>query len=340
VSILKSRPKLTIADAILKLDTQPEISYGEIKVASMTDFDVKKKGIVDGIVRDYMSNKNKDLNSAIAEIAKANNFNENEILRIIQSVNMAVYQELYERSFGGMERKVQFDIASPEKIMPSVKPTEGPVVDENNEKVAMEKTASLNEIIAGVDMDIPTKYSAPVIPGFYDHFIAGKVAADLASTEESLEKAAAELNDTIEKIATALAIYSTKGIDVQAVFEKLASRAGIRKLKQADIIEVYNRACSNEKIASDVKLELVDIDAIEDFSLGKHSISKIAEEATLMLPEVSAKRSEIKNFEKLVELALKIQGNEELRNELLNSLELKKEIIASPSMNENQGGLS
>lgn len=328
----RQKPTRTVAQALTGINlNKTESTVQEVKLASdLSPFEIKKKSVVDSVVADFLKDETTNLNEKIAALAKAENFNKEETMRVVQSVNNGIYQALYAKTTGKPDRSVKFEIADINKIMPKDSPA---VVDESNEKVASLQKPTFLEKIASFQMDEYETYSPAAVPTAFDDFFREKIASDLRETEKALEKVASDVMSSKELIGFAFSKYASYGLDIQAIFEKMAKQSNTHKTGQAEIIEIYDRMNALDKRASEYpKLELVDIDAIKDFSLGRHSISKIAEESVLALPEVSDKKREIQSFQRLVELALKIQSDEALQNNLAEKLDAKRELVAQATV--------
>lgn len=333
----KQRPTRTVAQALTGMNFEKnDFTLQEVKTASdLSPFEQKKKTMVDAVVAKFMKDRNTDLNATISELAKSEGFNKDETMRVIQAVNNCIYQSLYAETVGKTDRSVKFTIADIDKVMPVEAASTG-VVDENNEKVASLQKPTFFEKIASYQMDEHNTYSPAAVPGADVDFLMERVASDLKSTALALEKVAGEVKGAQDLLGVAFSKYASAGLNVQTIFEKMAKQSNMRKTKQADIIETYNRVNALSKKASEnPSLELVDIDAVKDFSLGRHSISKIAEQDVLSLPEVSDKKREVKDFQKLVELAIKIQSDEAMQKNLEEKLEAKRELVAQAN---SQGG--
>lgn len=326
-----NRKKTSLAEALAKhnFDDGALVIKPEVKLASdLTPFETKKKDIVDRIVSAFKSGTEKDLNKAVKAAVEEHGLNREEGNRIIQSVNTAVYQYVYDQTSGIENRKVNFEIAAPEKVFSDGEPSAEPaVVDENNEKVASHKMTLLEKLASLEDQEF--EFHSPALdPLAKEAFLAERIANDIEKTEKELTKVSSERASDLAMIGYAFSEYAkTASLDVQDVFEKMAVQSKMRKTQQADVIIAYNRARSIDKRASSTELQLVDIDAVKDFSLGKHSISKIAEQNILSLPEVSDKKKDVKDFQKLVELALKIQSDEQLEQNLVEKLNAKKALV-------------
>lgn len=329
----------SLAEALAKLDMNADSGLSirpEVKLASdMSPFESNKKEIVDDIVKKVGLSNGTDINALIVKAIKDYSLNEDEGMRIIQAVNMGVYRLLYDQTSGKDNRAVKFNIADPAKVFNKPVAETSGLLDESNEKVASlhKVRQTLTEKLASLDMTTVESYSPAMIPSAKEDFLFERLSKDLNKTASDLSVVTRDIDESLELMGRAFSEYAKQaGEGVQTVFEKMACQSKMRKTRQADVVIAYNKARSLDKKASEVNLELVDIDAVEDFSLGRHSISKVAEQEVLTLPEVSDKKREIQSFEKLVEMALKIQENETLKQNLTEKLETKRELIANATI--------
>lgn len=319
----------SISDAILGMD-KVVVDDREIKLAS-GDVGAKIEKLVREIESSYKEGM--DLTAEVARIAKRDNLQDKELDRLAQGINMRVYQLLFPKTAGKEDRTVRFKIADPFKAKEILgrtkKHTEESATTpgDGEEKVASPRT--LAGMLEVYDPSTGTEdyYAAP-IRGAFGEYLYEKIASNIYHHAEDIREKEASVKEDVEMLGIAFAKYaSTRDLNHQNVFNKMCVDADFRKINQLRVKEAFDRFKGQFKVAEDVSLDLFDIDSCEDFSLGGHSISKVAEEP-MKLPEISGKKRQIKDFEKLVNAALKIQEDDEMLEEMMQKMEAKKKIIS------------
>lgn len=338
--IPKNKNKLI--DALNRFsDKSPSIEY-QYKKASVgnSEFASRLEGYVKEISNGYKDGM--DLTQEVSKISEREGLSENEIDRLVQSVNMKIYQIMFDKTKGQDNRDVKFPIAKAEEVKRilgmSKKEDEEDSSDElpgdKTEKVASEKKTMLSLLEKSASDDREFFYnSAEIKDGYRDHLLE-KVSTNLNQDFENKEKISKDLKDSSGILGVAFAKYASHGLNHQKIFDKMCSSAGLRKSGQRLVKEAFLRAGKEFKIKKEASINLADIDSMEDFSLGKHSISKVAEEEVASLPEVVDKKNKIRDFEKLVDLAVKIQEDEQMLNEINEKIETKKKIIEEAEKNK------
>ena len=277
------------------------------------------------------------LTESAISISKRENLNDDEIDRFCQALNNAVYKDLFAKSEGQADRYVKFKIAKPEDVKKAVNGSTSEKLEVKQtmgDEAKLEKKASFQgalDALMSIDASaIEGKYSPAAAPKAYGEFLLNKVAFIIAEDLKEKEDIEEKLASDREMLGFCFAKYASMKnpvIDTQKVFEKMCCESGMRKIAQKDIRDEFERFRGPFKIASDFSLELVSIDDVEDFSLGKHSISKIAEEVVAELPEVVDKKREVKDFEKLVQMAIRIQENDQMLDRINEKIEAKRKVV-------------
>lgn len=308
-----------------------------MKSAGFSDFSAKLKSTVDEVVSKYRDGV--DLNAEIAKIAK--DLNDDQLNRVIHGVNNTIYQQQFSKTAGKEDRTVSFAIADPKKIRANMGRVDAPadnssyVESEGEEKVASYRSQSMADIILGItDEPVYSDFLPAASEGFYDEYLREKIAKNLQEDLNTFEKYAGFLSKDTSELATEFFKFASAGIDHQKIFGRMCKRAGMRKTAQLAVIKRFDQIRELNKEASAPDLAFVDIDTFKDFSLGRHSLSKVANEEILSLPEaVDTKRRE-NEFERLVQIAMKIQSDDAFIDELNGKIEAKKQLLVTPAEKE------
>lgn len=337
MSYRRSSGMSNLADKLISVkDKGSVLNESQYKKASENGFGNLKKSIdeiTEPIVRDFID-RGAGLNEAIAKVADTEKLNDDEINRVIQTTNMKIYQILYGNTVGKDCREVKFDIASPQKVLSilgrsgtKTEPAESMAI-ESDEKTAGDKSKKSIEdmIIDYVPAERFTSYSKP-IADFRRESLLDKIANEINKNVDEFNRLTKESKESIDMIGVALSKYASRKVPYQEVFNRMCVRSGMRKKDQIMVKEAFDRFKGNYKVASDVSLELFDIDSYEDFSLGRFSISKQADENIMTLPEVTNSKQTIKDFTKLVDLAVKIQQDQKALEALTEGIKEQQEIV-------------
>lgn len=325
----------SLAGAVNKIQNKVSVlDSAQYKTAAeVGDFERKLEGYLSEVKSKFRDNMS--LTDEVIKIATRDSLTDDEIDRVCQALNMKTYQDQFEKTVGKDDRSVRFPIASPEKVKAAVR---GPVKEEGEKAASemdgeMEKSAGGKDLVSRIINYNPEGrdriYSKPLLPNARTEFLLDKIAKNL---REDIEKAAAlqrEIDEGVETVSICFSKYASdaRGLDFQGAFDRMSYRAGLRRGTQMKIRDQFDKVKGYHKIASDVTLNLINIDEVEDFSLGNHSISKIAEEPVASLPEVVDKKRDVKDFEKLVQIALKIQENDKMLDTINSNIESKRQIV-------------
>lgn len=242
------------------------------------DFKSQLEKFTSDITSEHIRN-NADLNTSIANVAKKNNLNSDQIQRIIEEVNNSVHLYYYNKQKNNDVRDVRFPIARKNKIdelMSRSNPPKGDlkkVAFYTGEDAEFEKVAS-DETVPGFART--SEYISPVkIRDRYSERQAFNLKLALEEANEKLEKEALELKDGMSKIASVLIknelmrkgsaseiasfLLKTASIKFIDVFENSFADTVARQIESGAIPENFgSNLYITEKRAS-------------EFSLGKYS---------------------------------------------------------------------
>lgn len=326
--------KSSMAKALNRLSDVPSVlNMSQYKSASdVGSFESKLEGYISDIKSKFKPGMN--LSDEVTKIAERDSLTDDEIDRVCQSINMSTYQDLFDKSIGKEDRGVKFSIAKPEQVKKAVNGTSEEVSKEASELDGdMEKKAGPKDIVSAILNYNPegrnTKYSRAAVPEARRDYLFEKIAKDISSDFEKLASVESDINEDLQTMGVCFCKYASdvRGIDYQKVFDRMSFRAGLRRGTQIKIRNKFDDMKGVYKIASDVSLNLIDVSSVEDFSLGNHSISKIAEAEVSALPDVVDKKRDVRDFEKLVQIALKIQDNDSMLEDINNKIEAKRQIV-------------
>ena len=220
---------------------------------------------------------NADLNLLIANAAKKNNLNPDQIQRIIEEANNSVHLYYYNKQKNNDVRDVRFPIARKNKIN-EILTGEKPTTDLKKTAFypgtsSMEKVAS-DESDEG--FDIVKEYVSPIkIRDRYSEVEAFKEKVKAEQLIESLEKEAFAIKDGMSKIASVLIKNElvNKG-SAQAIAGFLFKEASVRFVDSFENVFAANvaREISQHHIPEDFEQELFLTEKkASEFSLGKFS---------------------------------------------------------------------
>lgn len=242
------------------------ISSGNIQTG---DFKQRMERYAKRVSDDFVK-YNKDMNEQIAKIAKENDYNDEQIQRIVEESNNLVYLAKYASLKSQNERDVVFKTAS----LSGVKNILGDTIQKQasyKEDFHIDAFSSYNPYKTGALT--PAKAESLV------KTIAEKLASDVASAANDLDAANNRFDAHIYKIADTLIRYDRTAEGVSDVYTTMCKEAKLPSAVQGMIQKVANEIIEDEKFAGSInseytlKLPHVDIYKKEaDFSLGKHSM--------------------------------------------------------------------
>jgi len=332
--IPKNKSKLI--SALNNFKEKTPTSIFQYKKASDGDsaFATALEGYVNEISKNYKDGM--DLTQEVSKIAEREDLSENEIDRLVQSVNMKIYQKVFENTKGQDNREVKFPIAKSREVKRILGMSKKEDTDSNEseelpgdktEKVASEKETMETLLIKSAESKREFGYSSAEIKNGYRDFLMEKISENLNNDIEDREHIEKNIIDNSGALGVAFAKYASHKLDHQKIFDKMCFRSGLRKSGQQIVKKSFERARGEFKLEKKASINFVDIEGVEDFSLGLHSISKVADEEVASLPDVVDKKNKIRDFEDLVNLAVKIQEDEKTLNDINEKIETKKKIV-------------
>lgn len=330
----KARDKMsTLLDALstgeYDLQTKRDVS---------SDFGRKLLVYRGEIVNAWSHDETQDLNQIIAALAKRDGLNEEQVKRIVEEVNNQINGILYQRQMNSPERNISATdfgiggVADTNKIWDIVngkvskpdKAQEEKKADSEDLSAWMEKTASAPPVEEFYDMpETPMKESYGLYKKAAQSFM-GRFKK-LASEEEDL---ANNVLDDVETIGEAFVEYDKKGYDANRIFSQLAKQASLTTNQQSFLktgvehaIKVYKE---EKKLPESYTLKLAYADPNEDeeFSLGEHSLTKIA--SIVDCPMIFVNGRYVNNFGTLLKIAQDVTSSV---SELKNVQQSKKNML-------------
>lgn len=297
------------------------------------------------IVNNY-TKAHTDLSKLIAQVAKKNNLNKDQISRIIEEVNNQVYLIEYDKLKNSVDKDVEFTIATLPSVLFFMKNTEKE--NKKPEKVAFspenfsfEKVASYAE---------PNPFSGAYGHKFGDLSVAGpskseillkKIANKITSDEDNLEKISTEINAKAVEISESLVQFEKMGYSANEILNTVAKDAGFDENE-------YNliKAASEDRVAGLIENKVLPSNFKINFemnfektaatktrlSLGKYSLAE--KTASINLPRICLSNNRpIRGYNDLLKIAEELhvlkddflKKNEELVSE--------KEKLASANIN-------
>lgn len=293
----------------------------EVENDMSNDFAGKIEGYKNIIIDAYMKNSI-DVNKSIAKIAQKENFNDDQISRLIEEVNNQIYLLKYNQMKGSPEREVKFDIASLQKINEIIKNGESnkPINQQKEASTMMssfEKTASENSDEDSLNF---LNFSGPDLGNLNADTMPDRKKYLTKIASEKINKIQSDIDSEIQKyaeniytIADVLIAYDRSNVDVKPIFEKMCKEASLYKINQIDIKEAILQKVAQSKeykIFPDeyvFDVDLVDIEKVADeFSLGKYSFTeKLATDkgSNQNVPVVVSDKKTVRSVNNLIDMA-------------------------------------
>lgn len=325
---------MSLQDALKSLGNNFEKQADEL---ANNKFVHNRQSWTNSVVESYVK-YNVDPNTSIAKIAKENDLNDEQVNRIIEETNISIYLQKYAATKGQRVRRVTFPLADPTKIGVMSKSAQHTTSEDT---AKLDKAASDNVYPREMDFSIDkeagysmlTSNSTNYEPAIWDKELVFKQATETMKNKikqrMEQEKIARiqSLKSILHKVAfigDAIIYNARSSQDTQGLFNSISKEASLDSTAQNAIIKY-----TTEKIASmkeerflpgnfDFQLQLATTGE-NKFSLGKHSLSKYAEDIQLqkdlVLPNVT-------DYEKLIGTAIQIQKE-------LNALPVEKTISTS-----------
>lgn len=324
----------SVADALIKSDITPLDLKREVKLAS-DDFNIRLISLVNELYTNH--NEGADLTRRVADLAIREGLTGNEVDHLVRGINRKIFQKKYDETKGKDDRRVTFKIADPYEVKAIMGLTSEPkesVAEESDsslEKVASEKKAStVADAIMSFDPN-ESAYVGSITPAIctdaHQEYVLDKIAMNLQNDMSRAEMLERSIKESVDLAGACFVKYASHGLDHQDIFKKMCVTSQVEPYVQEAIKGSFDYRKTLTKSAKDHSIELVKISEEEDFSLGKYSISKIAESTIATLPEVVNKKRQINNFQKLVDLAVQIQKDDEMLNQINENIETKKRIL-------------
>ncbi len=303
---------------------------------------------VNSVVNDFMK-YNINPNESISKIAKTHSLNDEQIQRIIEETNVNIYLQKYAQTKGKSLRRVSFTLADPAIIKNSstnVTEKVATEADKNTRKEnvkMMEKAASNSSPIKPIDFspkedefgNFLTRESS-YEPSLWDKgnieknasiLVKRKIEQKISNAKVSRKK---QLNNTLQKIAfigDALIYHERAGCSAQDLLDKIAVDTDLNRYEEFPIIKyTINKVAKlkNERFLPGNFYLSLDYtkDKSDDYSLGKHSLSKKANVNDVYI-DVRHLPSGT-DYEKLVSLARELKRDLE-ENKLKSTSNIKIE---------------
>jgi len=311
-----------------------------------TTFSIDLPRYRDEIVSKYLNDENIDINKEILNLAKAKSLNDDQIKRVIESVNNQIYLICYNRMTNKPERNVSFNLADFNKIKEEsenkddAKKTEDKKASE--EESTLEKSASYQEYDDTFGFFLRDRIGGPLGESaapdrnadFYKH-AAERILSDYEKLSSKEEKYASYIFDDARTIGEAFVEYMKKKANVQEIFDEMTKKAGMNKKYQDfliascnSVVDDYKKEHRLPKQAS-IKLASDNNKDIEKFTLGKYSLSKVA--SFVECPNVYVNGRNVSNIGSLIKIATDIVDN----YNILSETKKQKKALMSKISKEN-----
>lgn len=280
------------------------------------------KAAVEGYTR-FSSNPN----DTLSKIASDNQLNEEQVKRLVEETNVGIYLAKYAMTKGRQIRNVEFPLADTDKIKQllgmSREASSEVAINQETEKegaVRMTKSASAETMNFSVSEkttgDCFTS-SAPCDPILWEQNVPEKVAAVMLKnkivsklTEEKLAQEKRESNfvRNVSVLSNAIIHNERAGQSGQDLLERVSFDAGLSPTEQLPIIKYANMAMTwlkeARRLPQNFDLNLVPSEKKpEAFSLGRHSLSKIAQDVNVKIDRLPDNVT----YEQLVDVAKEIK---------------------------------
>lgn len=254
-------------------------------------------------------------NNTLQKIASNYNLNEEQAKRLVEDTNVSIYLQKYAQTRGKAMRRVEFPLADLNLVMNKVssEQIEGEKGDNKmgNEldKVAFDLTEtsdSINFLNSNIQYDSklwddgnPEKVAS--------HYIKQKISGRI---NDEIEKAASDIKEilgNISYVGNALIHNHRASQSAQQIMDKIAEEIGGTSFERPVINYVMKKTAQLKEqrmLPGNFEIDLKETSLKKDFSLGKHSLSKLATDTTVI--EVP-KLPDGTDMDKLIEVARTIE---------------------------------
>lgn len=289
------------------------------------------------------------LNESIAQIATDRQLNQEQIKRLLEEANQEVYLLEYNKLKNKVVRDVKFEIASLSKIKDLMNPQDSKRIEEGGNNVqkpfGVKENRPQGIAKRAFEEDSPSvkfdcfNYTAyetgSMMPDAYKDvdptmFTKEKIAKQIQEIDSNIEKLAHDVCDTYSKLAAEFIDIGRHNNNtvMRNAYIQMCKEASFDLGKQKALNDIFDERLKMAKQAGYINpCEDLSLDLIVDYSkpnekfdLGKYSLSKIAEEDTVV---INPNKTTMKKINDLVKLADKVQKQQNK----LNSEKTKKEKI-------------
>ena len=292
------------------------------------------------------------LNEAIAQIATDRKLNQEQIKRLLEEANQEVYLIEYDKLKHKVVRDVKFEIASLSKIKDLMNPQDSKRIEQGGGNGVSKKPFGVKDKPQGIakrafEENKPVKFdffnysayeTANLMPDADKdrdplQFTRDKIAKEIKSIDENIEKIASEVCESYNKLASEfLEIGKQNGNTVMRnAYIQMCKEASFDLGKQKALSDIFDDKLKMAKKAGYINpCEELNLDLVVDYSkpnerfdLGKYSLSKIAREDYVV---ISPNKTTMKNVHSLVRLADDIKNQQ---NDLKNEKKKKEKVNKS-----------
>lgn len=294
------------------------------------------------------------LNESIAQLATERQLNQEQIKRLLEEANQEVYLIEYAKLKHKVVRDVKFEIASLSKIKDLMNPEDSKKIEQEGGNAMQRKPFGVREdkpqgiAKRAFEEDAPSvkfdcfNYTAyetgSMMPDAYKDvdptkFAKEKIAKELDEIDVKIEKLASDVCDTYNELASnfiEIGRHNNNTV-MRNAYIQMCKEASFDLGKQKALNDIFDERLQMAKKAGyvnpndDLSLDLI-VDYSkpnERFDLGKYSLSKIAEEDTVV---INPNKTTMKKINDLVKLADKVQKQQGC---LKTEQEKKKKITKS-----------
>lgn len=324
----------------------------DLNSASPSNFVNKLPVYVNQVVQNYFK-YGIDLNTSIAEIAKKENLNEDQIQRIVEESNNQVYLRKYEELKKFPDREIIFDLADTKIVLKKINgedtsDTEKTIEQQvkaasisgySLEKIASEDTPSDNlnafnyNAYEFANLSVAHKYTEEDL---IKRELMQKIVNIVDQKEKLLQKTAADLFI----LAEALIKYDRMNVNLSALKSELIKQAEWTDYDFDLLQEAINNKISKLQeykiLPEDYQLDFVNTEidkTAEEYSLGKYSKKT---KPAVVVPIVATDQQAINQLNDFINIAKDIKQNKQKINKLVNTENQIKEKINKYTNIENQ----
>jgi hypothetical protein len=265
-----------------------------------------------------------NLNDIVADISKRESFNRLQIQRLIEESNTIAYSKRYDQVKKEKDRRFTFDLAELSRVIEKMGDQAPPAVDNPNWVTGkpgdgeMDKSASV-EFSPLHNPNMRTKEAR-------EKLLEKRAAFDKVEKSAEHHVLTREINSGIFKIASSLVrteqVHRRGNQTFNTLLDDVSLRDDLVSGIQKKAAEITQSLIDTRRIHSGFtcSLEVNPAEKVANLLLGEHSLIKAAHDVSKVEAPKVAPTSDISDYQQLIELARKIQVQEQQRLGLQNSM--------------------